>query len=153
MAEKLTVITIMVDGKQYKPAKPCKNVAEAADRLYTLNKLRLAAQKAIEAIAKDESEARQYLMSELPAQKMSGTAGTVARVQLTNAFVPTVEDKEKFFKWAQKNNRLDLMPATVNLTGIREIWQDESLSAAKRIVPGIGKQEITKLSCTKKAGK
>lgn len=127
-------------GKK-KPKIPT-NPADCADLLYTTREKRLALQKDITAYEELETTLKDYFINTM-SKKSTGISGSVANVQLEKKVIPTVEDWPKFYAHIKKTGQWDLMQKRVADTAVQERWD------AKKEVPGVGRFNVIKVSCTK----
>ncbi len=88
-------------------------------------------------------EVEEHFIRTLEVGEMSGVQGLAARVQITDAVIPTVDDWEKFYAHIKKTGNFELLNRAPNRKAITERWD------AKKQVPGVGKFVKKSVSCTK----
>lgn len=130
-----------------KPFKIPKNLAEAADLLYTIRQNRLAKAKELEIFTKHETALRDHLINNLPKSKAEGVTGKLVNATITTKEVPQVEDWDKVYTYIKKNNAFDLLGRSLNSTAVKERWEN------KKKIPGVGVFTVTSLSLTAPKGK
>lgn len=143
-AKKVSAKVIPIRVTKPKPFKLPKNLAECADMLYQKRIDRLAAQKIVDAIAKEESLLREKIIAELPKSKASGISGKVANATIETKEVPIVQDRTALNTYIKKTGRFDLLQNRLSESAVLEMWAD------KKKVPGVGTFIAIKVSCTKK---
>lgn len=135
----------MKAAKKHTGIKLPKNIAEVADLYKKTRDDRLAAQKAVEEMAKQESVLYNYLIDHLSASNTEGVQGKLARVAIVTRTVPVFDSedekaREKFFKFARKAGNEGLLTESMNAAAVKERWE------AGKTVPGIIKFNVKKLS-------
>lgn len=96
------------------------NLAKITDQLYTLRQERLAAQKEVDALEKQEKELRAQLFAALRESPSGAVAGDVAKAEIKTSIVPTLVDPEAFLKWARKSpKRADCYKVSV----VTDAWR------------------------------
>lgn len=113
-----------------------------ADLLYKAREARLEVQKEVEAIAKLESQLKDYFINNLP-KDTTGAAGRVARVQTLNKRIPQVVDWDKFYAFVSKKKFFHLLQRRLNDKAVTEIWENN------KQVPGVDVFTTVTVSCTK----
>lgn len=126
-------------------------VGAAADLLYDLRQLGKTAAALtvplLEVTVPATKALEDYFVDTLRVGESSGVQGMRSRIQITEDFVPTVEDWDLFYKHIKRTGDFDLLNKAVNRAAVRERWD------AKKQVPGTGKFIAKKVSCTKLGGK
>lgn len=120
-----------------------KQLAAAADRLYTTRLERLALQKQVDALAKQEGEAREFIINNLSKNDAKGITGKVAQAIIKMKKIARVADWEAFSAYVLKTKRLDLLQRRVSDEAIMELWEDN------KKVPGVEPFDVVSVSCTK----
>jgi hypothetical protein len=113
-----------------------------ADRLYELNKGRLAQQKIADAIEEEEKALKAHLIATMPKDDTGGI-GKVARVSLGSKEVPQVKDWEAFYKHVLKTKNFSFLQKRVGEAMIKEIWD------AGKEVPGVEHFAVVTVSLNK----
>lgn len=129
-----------------KEPKLPKSLGACADLLYKTREERLKLQREVDRLEKKESALENHFIEEL-SKDSTGVAGRVARVQINSKPVPVVEDWSKFYTYIKKNNAFELLQRRLSAKAVEERWED------KKQVPGVGRFNAKKVSCTKLKGK
>lgn len=127
-----------------------KNLAEAADLLYTTREKRLALNKEVEALQAHETALREHIINNLPKSNATGIAGKLVRVSVENKEVITVADWDKVRKYIYTNATKNpgvwgLMNKALNQATAKEMMD----AAGKRGVPGLDKINVPVVSVNK----
>lgn len=101
-----------------------KALGACADLLFRLKAERLAAQKRLEAMQRDESALKEHIIAALPKSQASGVAGKVARVTVYNKEIPQVEDWEKLYAYVKKKGRFDLLQRRLSEKAVSDMLED-----------------------------
>ena len=120
-----------------------KQLSALVDKHYLKHQQRLAEQKKVDALEKQEKEMRDSIMGELKAQKTQTVGGKVGRAELKFKKFPVVTDSAAFEKFAKKKGNEDLIKHTPNPTAIKDRWENDVQ------VPGVKAEEVVTLSITK----
>jgi len=118
--------------------------ATMIDRLFTTRTRRYEIQHRVKAMEAEESMLRRALIEKLKEGGSEGIVGRLARCEIKTKEIVQVEDWDEFYKWARRNNRLDLFQRRLNEKGIKEIWE------AKKKVRGVTRDQVTTLSVGKR---
>lgn len=108
-----------------------KALGACADKLFELRNKRLEMQKAVDAVAAEESALKNHIIENLPKSEASGVAGKLARVTVVTKQVPQVKDWDAFYKYVKKTGSFDLMQKRLTDAAIKERWE------AGKEVPGV----------------
>lgn len=122
-----------------------KTPGAAADMWWTLRQKRLAAQRVVDELQKQETALAEHLINTLPKSDATGVTGKLINVRVVTQTVPKVEDWDKLYKYIQKQSAKDpgvwsLLQRRVNDSTVKEIWE------AGKAVPGVGSTSFVKLS-------
>lgn len=120
-----------------------KAIGACADLIYTLRAKRLAAQKLVDEIEKEEKALKSHIIDTLPKSEASGAAGKLARVTVVVKTVPQVTDWDAFYKYVKKNNAFEMMQRRLSDAAIQERWD------AGKKVAGVGHLQVVSLSINK----
>lgn len=120
-----------------------KTLGACADRLYALKALKSAAQKAVDALAEEESAIKNHLIENLPKSEASGVAGKVARAMIITQNVPQVKDWDAFYEHVRKTKSFDLLQRRVSDAAVKERWENG------KKVPGVETFTVVKVSLNK----
>ena len=118
-------------------------LAACADRLQDLKKQRLAQQKIVDELVREEGVIAQHLKDSLPLEGSTGVSGMFARVSLVEKIVPTVTDWASLHAHIQRTGDFDLLQRRVSDTAVKERW------AAGDKVDGVGEFTAVTLSINK----
>lgn len=125
-----------------KPIKLPKTMGACADLLYETREKRLAAQKIVDELAKQESAVREHIINNLP-KSDTGASGKRARVSVVTKQVPQVKDWDKFYAHVKKTGQFELMQRRLVDTAIRERWDNG------KQVPGVEAFGVVSVSLNK----
>lgn len=133
----------MATTKPVKRVKPPKSMAACADLYYELKTKRLAAQKLVDEIEKDEKLVKEHIIKNLPKSQATGIAGKLVRVAVTEKEIPQVKDWELFFPWVAKNKAWDMLQHRISPEAV------QARLDAKKKVPGVEIFKTATLSMNK----
>lgn len=125
------------------PIKLPKTLAACADLMQKVRQERLAAQKVVEALQKQESFIEEHLINSLPKSEATGVAGKTARATVVVKDYPTVTDWDSFYKYIKKTGSFELLQRRLSEGAIKERWE------GKKTIPGVGVFKRSKISLTK----
>jgi hypothetical protein len=111
-----------------------KTEAQVADRWITLMDKRLALQREVDAIEKEEKFLKAWIIDNLPRSRATGIAGKLVQVNIVDKSRPEVKDYDAFCEFVARNRKkgaFALLNRALNAKSIGEYW------AAGRQVPGI----------------
>lgn len=120
-----------------------KSMGAVADALYIARQERLAINKLVDQMEKDEATLREHIIDNLPKSQATGVSGKVANVKVETKPVPQVQDWAKFQAHLKKTGDFDLMQRRLNDKAVKERWE------AKKKVPGVVAFDVVKVSVTK----
>ena len=125
-----------------KPIKLPKTMGACADLLYETREKRLAAQKIVDDLAKQEAAVREHIINNLP-KTDTGASGKRARVSVVTKQVPQVKDWDKFYAHVKKTGQFELMQRRLADTAIRERWDNG------KQIPGVEAFGVVSVSMNK----
>jgi len=114
-----------------------------ADLLYTTRQMRLGIEKQAEELKARETELREHLIANLPADGATGIAGKIAQALIVKKEEPQVDDWEAYWKWIAKNKAWDCVQRRINPAAVKARW------AEKKKVAGVSSYINVTLSLTK----
>jgi len=120
-----------------------ETLAACVDKLQDLKKQRLAQQKIIDAMVREESYLAQHIKDALVAQGATGISGLYAKVAMVEKVVPSVQDWDKVYSHILSTGQFDLLQRRVSDAAVKERWQ------AGEKIDGIGEFTVVNLSVTK----
>lgn len=120
-----------------------KTLGGKADKLYELRAARLAEEKKIDAMKKEEEALREAIFEDLRVAKLEKASGKVATVSRVSKTVGKVTDWQKFYAFIRKNDAFELLQRRVNDSSYRE-----RLDAGER-VDGVEPEVVASLNVTK----
>lgn len=112
------------------------NVAAAADKWFSTRTKRLAKQKEVDALEREESFLKDHIIQVLPASKAEGISGKLVTVMIEKKDRAEVSDFDAFTDFIVKNKKkgaFSLLNRAVNAKTVKEYW------AAGVEVPGLKK--------------
>jgi hypothetical protein len=124
-------------GKVVLPRSP----AACADLLYSTREKRLSLQRELDRMSELESALKEYFIATLPKSNATGIAGRVARVQIEDKPIPTIEDSERLYAYIKKTGAFDLLQRRLNESAVKERFEDH------KVIPGVGIFHAKKVSC------
>lgn len=119
-----------------------KEIGACADLLFRMRERRLTAQKAVEAMEKDEGALKEHIIQTLPKSKASGVAGKLARVTVELKEVPQVKDWPAFYKYVKRHDAFDLLQRRLSKEAVELRLEDGDL-------PGVEVMKIPFVSMNK----
>ena len=81
----------------------------AVDRIYKLRAKRLAVEAKVDALKKQETEAKDAIIRLLAADKLESATGKLCTASISKNVVPTVKDWAAFHRYIIENDALDLL--------------------------------------------
>jgi hypothetical protein len=120
-----------------------KSPAACADLLYSTREKRLSLQRELDRMSELESALKEYFIQTLPKSSATGIAGKVARVQIEDKPIPTIEDSERLYAYIKKTGAFDLLQRRLNESAVKERYEDG------KVIPGVGIFHAKKVSCTR----
>lgn len=117
------------------------------DALYALRATRLLLEKDIDALKKQEAEAKQEIIDALKAANMQGGKGAAATASITYKTKPQVTDWDAVYAFIKKKD----MPSLLHKRLTEGLWQ--SLQDDGIVVPGTEAMTLVDLSLTKVGSK
>lgn len=108
-----------------------KQLATCADALYAATQVRYTLQHQAQVLEELEGKLEEHLRVELPKQKQTGVAGSMARIQLMPRQKIIVANWDKFYAYILKHKAFDLLQRRLN----EGAYKDRA--DAKEWVPGI----------------
>lgn len=106
------------------------------------NKLRLAMQKEVDAVAKYEREAKAALIATIP-KSGDGIVADDYAVRVTTSVKPTIKDWNALVAAVQQSGRFDLLQKRLSDKAVQDMWE------AGIEVPGVERFNHVDLSITK----
>ena len=120
-----------------------KSLGACVDLAYQLRQKRQAAQKAVDALAEDENELKEFILATFDKGSLDGAKGKLATAGVVRKTVATVNDWEAVYKYIAKNKAFELLQQRISDSAYRERLE------AKEVVPGIEPFVAISLSLTK----
>ncbi len=119
------------------------DIGSKIDALYTARSIRLKLEKEIEALKKQEAEAKQEILTLLQDASLQGAKGAVATATVTHKVKPTVTDWDQVYAFIKEKDMLPLLHKRLT----EGLW--DSLREDGITVPGTESMVLTDLSLTK----
>ncbi len=101
-----------------------KRIGTCADKLYTLKKERIAAQKLVDAMKVNEQLLTAHIIDTLPKSNTTGVAGKLARVSVVTKAKASVKDWDAFYAYIHRHKRYELLNRAVSQGAVKEIWEN-----------------------------
>jgi len=128
----------------YRPPKALpKRVGTVADLYYETRQRRLALQKVVDELKKQESLMKAFVIDEVPKSNATGVAGRIARVQVVGKSSPRADNWDDFYKYMFRVKRPELLQKRLSNEAIQELWDDG------KTVPGVIEFKFKDISITK----
>lgn len=121
------------------PAK----LGQVADLLFETREKRLALQKDVDELQKQETALKDDLINRLPKSEANGISGKLARVSITSKDVPQVTDWDKLRKHVMKTGQFELLQKRLADSAIKEHWE------AGEELPGVDHFTVVGVSINK----
>jgi hypothetical protein len=124
-----------------------KVLAQIPDLLHEIRERRLAMQKDVEALAKQEHQLEEELISKLPKSDATGISGQLYRCSIETKRKASVADWDKVYDYVIKNRAkggFALLQRRISEAAVKEIWD------AGREVPGVEPILIPTVSLVKR---
>ena len=118
-------------------------LAQLADAWQTKRTARLALQKQVDALQKEENEFKTQLIQGLQTATIRAIGGALGTATLVKKREPAMDDWDTLYAHIQATGEFDLMYRRVNAAAVKERWE---LGVE---VPGVQAIEITDLSWSK----
>lgn len=122
---------------------PAKVTGALTDRLWEVNKKRLALQKEVDLLQAEETAIKEHIINTLPKSETSGIAGKFCRVTVVNKSRPQLEDPTKFRAWLVRNKAWDCISSALAPAGIKARWE------SGKEVPGVKEFQYPTVSVNK----
>jgi hypothetical protein len=121
-----------------------KDDGEKADLLFNTKAARLAQQKIVDALDKQESAIENHFIDTVPKSKKGGVIGKQAVAEVYTKPVPIVEDWDKFYAHVARKKHWELLQKRLSEGAVKERWENHE------VIPGVGVFHAVKVSITKK---
>lgn len=121
-----------------------KSLGAAVDLFYETQKLRLAMQKVVDEVARNESALRDYLIDNIPKSNLTGVAGKLARATIVPKKLLQVKNWDAFYAYIKRKGAFELLQRRISEGAVRERFDD-----SKTGLPGVEEVEIKKVSINK----
>lgn len=124
-------------------AKSLNSLAEMADRFYTLREERLAAQKLVDKMQKEETELKDQLIDSISKSDATGVSGQLVQVTVVTKPQPQVVDWDALYAYISRRKAWDLLQRRLSPPAVQARWEDG------KEVPGVGTFDVVSLSVHK----
>ncbi len=125
------------------PTTKVDPLAQLADAWQTKRTERLALQKQVDAMQKEENEYKAQLIQGLQSATIRAIGGALGTATLVTKREPAMADWDTLYTHIQATGEFDLMYRRVNAAAVKERWE------LGMEVPGVQAIEITDLSWSK----
>jgi len=120
-----------------------ETLGELIDRRYELRATRMALDKEVQALKKDERALDDEVLEKLKEVGLEKASGHIASMGINSVTVGTVEDWDKVHEFIRERNFFHMLERRLSQPAYRELLDLE------KGVPGITPTVLTKLSLTK----
>jgi hypothetical protein len=114
-----------------------------ADRIYALRAKRLLLEERVDALKKQETEAKDAIIRELASLKLESATGKHCTVSITKNALPAVKDWSAFHRYIIEHRALDLLEKRASKSACQAVWE------AGETLPGVERTTVVSLSITK----
>lgn len=128
------------------PVRLPRTLAACADLYWETRNKRLAIDKQVAELQKQETYIKEHLIKNIPKSDATGVAGKLCRVTVMPKDIPQVKDWDKFWEYIARNRSkgaFALLNKAPNAAAIKEIWE------SGKDVPGVEKFSTSTLSVNK----
>ena len=115
----------------------------AVDKVYKLRAKRLALEAKVDALKKEEAEAKDAIIRSLSDAKLESATGKLCTASVSKNVVPSVKDWTAFHKYIIQNAALDLLEKRPSKSACQARWENEE------VLPGVERTTVVSLSLTK----
>lgn len=120
-----------------------KTIGGAIDLLNAVRTERKKLQGKAESEKRQEGMIEEKILAQFGKSDLEGARGKTAQCSIKRSDVPTIEDFDKVWSYARKNDRPDLFQRRLSVEAVRLLWAD------KKTVPGVGTFTKVSLNLTK----
>lgn len=120
-----------------------KAIGTCIDKLYTMRAERLAAQKVVDKMKKDEQDLEDHILKQFGKSELNGAKGSVATAAVKTIRTVNLTDWDQFVAWVAKTKAWDCLRRQPSVTAVKERWE------AGDQVPGTEPFDKIDLSLTK----
>lgn len=113
------------------------------DRYFIAREQRIAAQRQVDAMEKEEKALKAEIIKSMRAESLSAIGGQVATVELKTKKTAKVEDWNAAYLYIQQSGHFQLLQRRMSETAVREFWD------AGMDVPGVVSFPVDDLSLHK----
>lgn len=120
-----------------------KQIGLCIDMLYEMRAERLAAQKQVDSMKKDEAALEEHILKVFGKSELNGAKGSVATAAIKTIRTANLTDWDAFVAWVAKTKSWDCLRKQPAVTAVKERWDDG------KEVPGVEPFDKIDLSLTK----
>jgi hypothetical protein len=118
-------------------------LAEMADKLYTVRERRLALKRQVDELQKEETSISDFLIEHIAKDDATGVAGKLVRVTVVTKPKPTLKSWDDLIAYCRRRNAWDLIQHRLSEDAVNQRWADG------KEVPGVEVFNVVKLSLNK----
>lgn len=107
-------------------------IGKAIDEIAMLQKKRDEIGAKLAAAEKLINEKKEKLLARVKKSELNGAKGRLGAAFIQEDDIPTIEEFEKVWSWAKKNDALDIFQKRLSNAAVRERW------AVGKKIPGVG---------------
>lgn len=111
--------------------KSPKTLGACADSIYRLQQRRLALQKKVDALRKEEGALKAHFVQLCRKERVQAAQGKEGRASFKPSQKPVVKDYDEFYRHLASTGEFDLLQKRLSDTAVRERWE------AEVAVPGV----------------
>lgn len=108
-----------------------------------LREKRLAEETVAEAMKAEEEVLKKTIISKMREEGITSQGGIYGTVKMGHLVEPVAENWEQVWSYVRENNAFHLLHKRLTNTAVKELWD------AGQTVPGVGKQDVYKLTVSK----
>jgi hypothetical protein len=122
---------------------PAKKMGMLADELHALRERRLAVNKLVDAMKREETRLIDHIIDNVDIDKESGVMGAAYKATVQRETVYVAEDWDKFYAYVGRTKSFHFLNKALNKGSLSERFD------SGKPVPGIGTMDVKKISLTK----
>jgi hypothetical protein len=120
-----------------------EKLAEAADKLYTIREHRLALQRQVDELQKEETALREDLIANISKSDALGVSGKLVRVTVVTKPKPSLKSWDDLIAYCRRRGAWDLIQHRISDDAVKQRWADG------KEVPGVESFNVVTLSMNK----
>ena len=136
---------IIVDLPSIKPLRIPKRIGGAVDLYYKTKATRLALEKQVEALRKQEQALKDHCINTIPKSNATGVSGAIGRARIVPKEKPRVDDWVKVYRYIRRHDAFDMLQRRLSEKAVEERMEH----ARGHKLPGISMFPYVDVSLTK----